>query len=141
MLKEILESSIPTNTAQEIESIALLSLAMISQSHIYHLVTNRYSEHMAINEFYNSLQTNFDKLVETYLGANSGKHFLSGKIDFGISLDYNKSVFVSELDNYRENIVKSIGSTSSNSLISINDALVDILSDIDNLKYKLTLGQ
>ena len=140
MLREILES-IPANTAQTIESITLLSLAMVSQSHIYHLVTKRYNEHMAINEFYLSLQSNIDTLVETYLGANSGTHFLSGKVDFEISLDYNNTVFITEVDGYRKKIVSSIDATNSSSLLSINDVLVDILSDIDTLKYKLTLGQ
>ena len=39
------------------------------QSHYYHTTTNSYSEHIALNDYYENISSHIDTLIESYQGT------------------------------------------------------------------------
>ncbi len=64
--------------------LALLLLEARNTSHILHLKTRSYAQHMALNDFYEGILDIFDKIVETYQGK------------YGIISGYGKSIRIDE---------------------------------------------
>lgn len=65
----------------ELNDFIIESLFMVSKSHMWHLQTQSYAQHKALNEFYDTLQDHTDKLAEAYIGekgplASSSKSFM-----------------------------------------------------------------
>jgi hypothetical protein len=102
--------------------------------HIYHLQTRKYSKHIALGSFYDSIVGLTDSLIESYQGANSVivdgyENTLQKGVD---PLEYFKS-----LKNYilAQKIVLFPSSPQNTNLLNIVDEIVTL---IDSTLYKLT---
>lgn len=124
----------PINENLEIMIMNILNL--VHQTHIYHILTKSYSEHMAIGEFYEDIQEDADAFAESYIGLSGGFNIHKpSMVTFNVK--YDKDTFIKELEIFRSLITSTIEETNRNDLMSINGILVDIQGDIDKLFYKL----
>ena len=142
MLKSIIkriDEAVTFNSGlqSEIELMSLEILSFVEQTHIYHLITKSYADHMAIGSFYESIQSNADSFTEAYLGMNGGAFSAISDYNTSFKVSYNKATFIAELDTFRTSISGRIESTNKPEYMSINDILISIQTDIDSLRYKL----
>lgn len=137
-LNEALVGASGNHMDSDIAKFTLDSLIFVSQTHVYHLVTKSYAEHMAIGEFYAGLQVLIDGLAEQTIGLNIELNdaVTSANLDFG----YSKDRLIAELNTYRDSISILLEKTNVPALMSINDTLINIQTSIDTLLYKLQLG-
>ncbi len=136
MLKEILEG-FDKSTEGEFENLALEMLWFVEQTHLYHLFTSSYSEHVALGEFYEDIQGDVDTLIETYLGM--GFTISSGEVNVNFKIGYKKEELIKQLSGLRTKVSFMLDKTSSGDLLSLNGVLEDIQGDIDTLSYKLSM--
>lgn len=138
--REVLESVSSANPDldSKIIDFVLTSLNFANQSHIYHLLTKSYAEHVAIGDFYDCLRGLADGLAEKSIGM--GLTQLSASSTVSITFTYNKSTLIQKLGIYRGYVVNMLENTSSNELLSLNDDIIDIQKTIDTLLYKLQLN-
>jgi hypothetical protein len=122
-----------------IEELILELLSFVDQTHIYHLLTKSYSDHMSIGEFYEDICKDVDQLAETYLGIVGGEFSNYDIYDTSYAVSYDKAEFIDELNDMRSDIVDGLEMTNDSTLMSLNNILVDIQGDIDSLLYKLIL--
>lgn len=118
--------------------LTLDSFNIITQTHIYHLLTKSYAEHIAIGEFYEGLQDLVDVLAENSIALNVDTK--TTEYNSKIKFSYSKAALVQEIEAYRTNVTSFIASTDKPELTSINDAVIGIQKCIDVLLYKLQLG-
>ena len=108
-----------------------------TQTHIYHLLTKSYAQHMAIGEFYDSIQSCIDAIAEKSIGlglvADGSMHPTE------LVFAFDDAALIALAKQFREKTITLIGLTSDNSVLSINDDLINIQAAIDNLLYKLQL--
>lgn len=84
-----------------ISDLAILLLEARNTTHILHLKTRSYAQHMALNDFYDGVVDLFDKIVETYQGK------------YGIVSGYGKSIRIDENANpvkYLESVLSELES-------------------------------
>lgn len=94
-----------------------------SQAHILHLSTKSYSEHKALEEFYNSLNDLTDSLIETYQGQ------------YGIVPVEQKQSKSSSASELLKNVAKEV-QESRDSFDDKDTHLHNILDEIVALAYK-----
>jgi hypothetical protein len=113
------------------------SFTLITQFHIFHLLTRSHAEHEAIGEFYKGLGEPLDCLAEAFIG-------LGGAIKVphtqGPTTDYSPGTVIRLLNLYRASISDALAETNSPQLQSLNDHLVTIQKLVDSLLYKLGLN-
>jgi hypothetical protein len=109
---------------------------LVTQFHIYHLLTVSYAEHMAIGDFYNCLNSTVDSLSETFIGIG-GIVEVTGA---SVQNSYSKEMAISELTSYRELVSSALSETDWSAMQSINDDLINIQKAIDTLLYKFGLN-
>ncbi len=119
---------------------AIMSVMVFGlQTHVYHILTKKYAEHVAIGEFYDDITKDADGLAEMYIGMG-GEMSRYDAYDIELSIMYDKESFVDELHEFREVVTSAISITNEPSLMSLNGIFVDLQSDVDELLYKLTLN-
>lgn len=117
--------------------INILLFAM--QTHIYHLLTKGYAEHVAIGEFYAAIQGQGDSIAEMFIGIG-GDMSQYDVYDAEISVMYTKESFIEEIQEFRETITNAISMTNEPSVMSLNDEFIAVQKSVDELLYKLTLS-
>lgn len=102
------------------------------QTHIFHLQTTSYSEHMALGEYYETLQGLIDSLVEVYQGKY--EIITNYKISPIKNLyNYNVERYLEELYNFIVTERTNMGITEN----SINNILDDIEVLLSQTLYKI----
>lgn len=123
-----------------IEQIILETMSMVTQTHLYHLFTKSYAEHVAIGSFYEDIQKDADGLAEMYI-ARYGEFPGTDSFEIEINTNYETELFLEEIHEFREMITYGLEITSSPDHLGLQDVLIDIQSDIDQLIYKLGLNE
>ena len=93
-----------------------------------HLMTDRYSDHMALDEYYKEMPEKIDSFIESFLSIN-------GKInDYKNTLEFNGNAieYITELKSLVVDGRDKYASTTE-----LESAIYDILSLIDSTLYKL----
>lgn len=136
-LTQLLNESVPT-VDKSLLGFFLENTTIVTQMHIYHLITKNGAEHTALFDFYNTIDELNDKLIETLMGLGAeledGKDYTSK-----ISMTYSKSALLSKAEEYRAKVTEAIEKTSGSEFASVNDILVDAQAAVDTLLYKLRL--
>jgi len=122
----------------ELINFILESFNFANQTHIYHLVTKNNSEHMAIEDFYDSIRLCIDSIAESSigLGITTNENTYHSELVFS----YNKENFINQVKNYRNLVSNLIESTNSKNIMAINDGFINTQQIIDKLLYKLQLS-
>lgn len=87
-----------------IAELGALLLEARNNTHIFHLKTRSYAQHMALGSFYEGILDLFDKLIESY----QGKYGIVSGYPKSIRLDENSNpvkyieMVLSELESYRK---------------------------------------
>ena len=136
-LTHIINESIPS-VDKSLLGFFLENTTVVTQMHIYHLLTKNGAEHTALLEFYTAIDELNDKLIETLMGL--GAELGDGK-DYNstISMTYSKTAILSKAEENRGKVTEAIEKTSGSEFASVNDILVDAQSAVDTLLYKLRL--
>jgi hypothetical protein len=109
------------------------------QYKIYHWQTKSFSQHKAFGEIYDSLNTNIDELIETFMGRygriipSNGFNY---KVQNYMSLE-SCVAFTNNLIKFLSGRFNEIVGEQATDLKNIRDA---ILGDLNQLKYLLTLA-
>jgi len=101
------------------------------QTHRFHLMTDSYADHMALNGFYNEIPGLTDSLAELYQGTHG---FITGYSNqLPMMTKYDPVGYLTSLRKYVENTRQKVSNKSN--FINITDAVLDL---IDSTVYKLT---
>lgn len=142
MFKGYLKESMLNTTGQDLDNaivhFVLESFNTATQTHIYHLLTKSYAEHIAIGEFYEGLDGCIDSIAESAIGLD----VQSAVSDYNANLKfaYSKADLKMLITSYRNSVNYLIEKTNHKEIMSINDKLINIQQLIDNLNYKLQLS-
>ena len=114
-------------------------MEMLTVIKVYHWNTHSFAEHKATDEIHERLSENIDKFVEVLLGKTESRlTHLNEKIQMIRSknlVDFKKSIY-----EYRECMIRlsdCFNSRKDSDLLNIRD---EILSDLNQLLYLLTLN-
>lgn len=106
-------------------------MGAVPQTHRFHLMTNNYADHMALNGFYTELPDIIDLLAELYQGTHG---FIVGwGNQLPMMTSYDPIGYLVSLRNYVENTREKVCMKSN--FINATDTLLDL---IDGTVYKLT---
>lgn len=121
-----------------IEQVIIESLYISTQFHVWHWQTKKYSQHVALGDFYEAVSDSVDAIAEQYMGCGNVL-----KVSESCALvNYDKKVVLQTLKEYKEIIVpveSAIMATSDNKYHGVADTIIDIVKEIDKLSYLLTL--
>jgi hypothetical protein len=129
---------VKSGTDEKLVEFILESFNVRTQTHIYHLLTKSYADHMAIGEFYDKLLESIDSISEMSIGLNISTN--TKAYESKLVFNYDKAVLINEIKDYRETVTSLLETTDVTSLMSINDAIMTIQAAIDMLLYKLQLN-
>ena len=108
------------------KDIIIICLDFLNNLKLFHWNTHSYSEHIASDQLFDELTKKIDKLVEAFLQKRI-------PIKSTINLSTNDAVFFKKLK-YFKTFMSTV--KLSTELLSLRD---DILIDIDQFEYRLTL--
>jgi hypothetical protein len=108
------------------KKIIVCCLDFLNSLKLFHWNTHSYSEHMASDELFEDVVKKTDKLIESLLQNRVA-------IKTTISLNTDKKSFMNKLNDFKK-MMKTV--TLPEELYSLRD---DILIDIDQFEYRLTL--
>jgi len=137
IVEKLEAKTIESGTDEKIVGFILESFNVRTQTHIYHLLTKSYAEHMAIGEFYDKLLSAIDSISEMSIGLNISTS--TEPYNSTLVFDYNKDTLINEIKEYRNSVTSLLETTDTSSLMGINDAIMSIQASIDMLLYKLQL--
>jgi hypothetical protein len=104
--------------------------------HLEHWKTVNEAKHVALGDFYTSLNTQLDSLAEMAMGVG-----INIRYDFSFGYTFSTDMeFVELLSSLRDVITEALQNTTEAKFQSINDCLVAIQKSIDTLSYKLELS-
>jgi hypothetical protein len=129
---------VKSGTDEKLVEFILESFNVRTQTHIYHLLTKSYADHMAIGEFYDKLLESIDSISEMSIGLNISTN--TKAYESKLVFNYDKATLINEIKDYRETVTSLLETTDVTSLMSINDAIMTIQAAIDMLLYKLQLN-
>ena len=115
-----------SNKKGPIKGLIECSLDFLNNLKLFHWNTHSYSEHMASDELFEDLVKKTDKLVESLLQNRV-------TIKTSIKLNTDKKSFINKLNSFKK-MMKTVSLPEE--LYSLRD---DILIDIDQFEYRLTL--
>jgi hypothetical protein len=133
-LKESLQNTTGSQADSELINFILTGLHLANQTHVYYLLTNSLAEHLAIGDFYDGLRGNVDSLAEMLIGLEIEG---MGSIDSTLVFLYSRNELLTRVNEFRKNVNVLLAVTNTDSMMSINDNLINIQQLIDSLKYKL----
>ena len=137
MFKTYINEQINIQSNTDLTPFILESFGLVTQTHVYHLLTKSYAEHVAIGEFYEGLEGCVDVIAESAIGL--GLNLTETPVNTELVMSYNKQTMIENIENYRNNVSDLIQKTNHKSIMSINEKLISIQQLIDNLLYKLQL--
>jgi DNA-binding ferritin-like protein len=115
------------------KKIIQFAFAVLNQVKLYHWATRDYSVHKALDKLHSSLSDNFDKLVETYIGADG----MSSNFKVSTSSDTNVKNIVLFLKQVLKSMQKMRNSVKQSEIQNIID---EMSADIDQTLYLLRLS-
>jgi hypothetical protein len=111
---------------------ANMLLGFISQIHIYHWQTMKYSDHMALGGLYDGIHDLADEFMEVYMGKY-------GRADAGVSsaymIDYDIANTLSKISEFEQFLVEC--DLPDTDLLNIRD---EMLALVHKTQYLLTLS-
>lgn len=137
VLKESIISSNPELDDKVIDFV-LTTLYFSTQTHIYHLLTKSYAEHVAIGEFYECLTGLADSIAEKSIGLGMNEN--PKDTPMTVTFSYTKGKLINDLSSYRSYVNSMLLDTNDSNIMSINDDIIDIQKAVDTLLYKLQLN-
>lgn len=103
-------------------------LQSVTEAHKKHLMTGKYSDHIALNEFYDEMPDLVDDLIEHWQGEN-------GKVE-----NYKNVIDADDAVEYLESLLKFV-KQGKKELFDDDSAIIsdidDIIGQIDSTLYKL----
>ena len=112
------------------------TIALIAQSHIWHLGCPSGQKHVALKELYEELQSEVDGLAEKFI-AQGG---VIKDYKYSLKSSYSDMEVYVELDKYRDLITGTIAANDTPEMKSIVDSLIDLQEVIDSKLYKFKLN-
>lgn len=106
------------------------------QAHVWHLQTELYSQHMALNNYYSSIPDLIDTLIEEYQGLHSVR--ISGNMDMKIDSTYGDS----KPANYFKNLRTRLDEMYKNQYLqlgSLKNIMDEIIGLVGKTNYLLSL--
>lgn len=134
--KEYLNEEYTPDLNLQLSNFIATTFAFSTQSHVYHLLTKSYAEHIAIGDFYAAIKGLNDGIAESVIAIGG---IIAPTINPQIMYSYSKEVLVQQLNEYRSMVNSLLMGTNEAALASINDMLINVQSNIDGLVYKLGL--
>lgn len=111
-------------------------LALVAQSHIWHLLIKSGQKHTALGEFYSTLDTELDELAERFI-AQGGQ---LSNLEITLNTNVDELSILQNIDNYRSIVSTTIANIESAELESMKDGLIDLQECIDSFTYKFKLN-
>ena len=122
--------------SNSISEFILEAFTIRAQIHLSHLVTKSFAQHLALQEFYESLEDCIDSIAEKSIGQGVA---LNGDSQLNITYNFDNSDVLHLISTFRDTVTRYIEITSKPHNLSLNDDFVEIQSNIDMLSYKLQL--
>lgn len=116
--------------ASNIEEFFGTLLESVTETWKKHLKTDKYSSHMALDEFYKDAPDAIDELVENYMGIH-------GKIENYKNITPDDLTAIEFLEELREMCKEAIGDIIDKDDTEICSDIDNVLSLIDSTLYKL----
>lgn len=128
------------NNEATVDDVVSDVLALSVIGHIWHWQTKSYAQHKAFDDFYNNMNDHADKLAELYMAVVG--HVVSPKIhvDGG---DFSMTNVHHVLDACKTKIVAVetiLLNDEHGKYHGVGDVLTDVIKEIDQLVYLLTLS-
>lgn len=115
------------------------TLCMVTQAHVWHWQTKKYSQHEALGDFYENLQEQVDELAEIFMGAGGDFMFTEQKeITNFTTIEDIKG----KLEDFKQELVEAQAELMKDEnapLHSAGDAILTIVQETDKLLYLLGL--
>ena len=109
-------------------------LGFVTQIHIYHWQTMKYSDHMALGGLYDGIHDLADTFMEVYMGKYE-------RSETGVSsahlVDYNPVNALEKINEFEEFLVRANFDLPDTDLLNIRD---EMLALVHKTKYLLTLS-
>jgi hypothetical protein len=121
------------------KKIILKTLQLQAQMRILHWQTTSYAEHKTFKKFYNNIDDLIDNLIETVQGKY-GRIMLGGIDSIPVS-DYSNlkiNMFLMDMETFFSMEIFNCGINQTTDA-EIDNIIQEIRSEIDKLKYLLTL--
>ena len=122
-----------TNEMEHLHMSLTTLLKSRDQAHYFHLQTESFAEHKALNDYYDAILDLTDELIETAQGEYGR---VKGKIEITLE-DYSSEAIVKHLDETLECIRNCRENIDNNGIVNVYD---DIETLILKTKYLLTLS-
>jgi hypothetical protein len=103
-----------------------------TQAHTFHLQTNSFAAHKALNEYYDSIIDIIDSLIESYQGRYG---ILKGYQGMGDVLEYDENVVVKYFEALCMYVEKNRSLLPQDSYIQ--NQIDELIALIESTKYKL----
>ena len=128
---------IVTETPEQagMDFMALMEEANV-QSHIWHLQTELYSQHKALNMVYDTLPDLLDAVLEAYQGKHGVR--IKGNIQLNLQGEYNDSKVAEYFKNFKMKLSEIYHSEHFN-YPCLQNPFEDILTFCDKINYLLSL--
>ena len=114
-------------------------LQMLNTIKLYHLKTTSYSTHKATDYLYSKLNENIDRFVEVMLGMGGNRSKLLHVPVIKLTMASNNDAFKKQIEVYKTfllNLSRTFSDNAHVDLLAIRD---EILADMNQFLYLLTL--
>jgi DNA-binding ferritin-like protein len=114
-------------------------LCMVTQAHVWHWQTKKYSQHEALGDFYENLQEQVDELAEIFMGVGGDFMFTEQK---EITNFMSIEDVVDKVEDFKQQLVNAQAELMKDEnapLHSAGDSILTIVQETDKLLYLLGL--
>ena len=116
-----------------ISEFAALTLFMVARSHMWHLQTKSYSQHKALNEFYDDLQDEGDKFIEAAIGVTGPLKLTCQSYTFD-----GPENSINGINDYKQQAQELLDQLESGNHTGLIVTLEEIVGICDRTIYKIT---
>lgn len=130
-----------TNVNEDVNSTSIknlipITMFMIGQIHIWHLLCTSGQKHLALGNFYDALVEGIDELSENYIALNG----IIESDSYTYNVRYNEKSILDSVQKYRDLVTMCISQTNDSEYLSLQDSLIDIQEKIDSFVYQFNLN-